>query len=454
MSIFKRKTHGVLVGKGYKIDKDTTLQGSDVTSLSIPDSSRKGHFWCFGTTRVGKTRLMENMIEQDIRSGKSIVVIDPKGDIDLFNKIVQTAMVTDRDKDELMLITPIFPEYSVKLDPLAYYYMPEELVGHIVSGVEAGKERFFYNVAYEVSLVIVQALIMIGAERETQFKRSFNLNDVKNIMSKDELKILSDQVKKIKTPEAQQLYMDMMKIVKSPTDYYAKVSSSLRVSLMEITSGNIGQIVGTAESNKFIERLEKGKRIILIVHLGSLITRKAAFTLGKVIVSMIQSFIGRVFSSGRKVDPPLSLYIDEAQNMLYHGIDDLFAKAGGADVWVHGFAQSISQLYASIGEDYANSILDNTNSKIYMRVPDTDTAKYCAGHFGHYTKYSSILGANGGVTVRELEDDTLKPEDILGLPERVFYMMTYSGFYKGRTFDISPTYLDTTFPNPEVRGKL
>jgi hypothetical protein len=41
--------------------------------------------------------------------------------------------------------------------------MPEELVGHIVSGVEVGKERFFFNVAYEISLVIVQALIMLAA---------------------------------------------------------------------------------------------------------------------------------------------------------------------------------------------------------------------------------------------------------------------------------------------------
>jgi hypothetical protein len=44
---------------------------------------------------------------------------------------------------------------------------------------------------------------------------------------------------------------------------------------------------------------------------------------------MVQSFVGRVFSSGRRVNPPLCLYIDECQNVLYYGIEDLFAKAGG-----------------------------------------------------------------------------------------------------------------------------
>ncbi|MDD3983554.1 MAG: type IV secretion system DNA-binding domain-containing protein, partial [Candidatus Omnitrophica bacterium] len=353
--------------------------------ITVPDVSRKGHFWCFGTTRVGKTRIMENMVEQDIRKGYSVVVIDPKGDIDLFSKIVQVAFEEGRDR-ELILVTPIYPHLSAVIDPLAYYYMPEELVGHIVSGVEVGKERFFFNVAYEISLVIVQALIMLAAWEGKA--KSFNLNDVKNKMSREELEKLKGQIDCIDNGEARQLSSDIQKILNSPQDYYGKVSSSLRVALMELTSGNIGKVVGKADENRFIDRLEKGKPVIMVVHLGSLITRKAAFTLGKVVISMVQSFVGRVFSSGRRVTPPLCLYIDECQNVLYYGIEDLFAKAGGADVWVHGFAQSVSQLYAMIGKDYGNAILDNTNTKLFMRVPDTDTASYVAKHFGEFRRYS------------------------------------------------------------------
>ncbi|HQM30883.1 MAG TPA: type IV secretion system DNA-binding domain-containing protein, partial [Syntrophales bacterium] len=204
--------------------------------ITVPDVSRKGHFWCFGTTRVGKTRIMENMVEQDIRKGYSVVVIDPKGDIDLFSKIVQVAFEEGRDR-ELILVTPIYPHLSAVIDPLAYYYMPEELVGHIVSGVEVGKERFFFNVAYEISLVIVQALIMLAAWEGKA--KSFNLNDVKNKMSREELEKLKGQIDCIDTGEAKQLSSDIQKILNSPQDYYGKVSSSLRVALMELTSGNI-----------------------------------------------------------------------------------------------------------------------------------------------------------------------------------------------------------------------
>jgi len=46
--------------------------------ISIPDSERSGHFGCFGTTRIGKSKLMEYIIEQDIKKGYNVVVIDPK----------------------------------------------------------------------------------------------------------------------------------------------------------------------------------------------------------------------------------------------------------------------------------------------------------------------------------------------------------------------------------------
>ena len=91
------------------------------------------------------------------------------------------------------------------------------------------------------------------------------------------------------------------------------------------------KIIGQADSNRFIKNLESGKPVILVVHTGAMITREASATLGKVLLSMIQSFVGRVYLSNRqKVNPPLSIFIDEAQSLLYQGVEELFAKAGSA----------------------------------------------------------------------------------------------------------------------------
>jgi hypothetical protein len=46
-------------------------------------SERVGHTLVLGTTRVGKTRLAELLITQDIRRGEVVIVFDPKGDASL-----------------------------------------------------------------------------------------------------------------------------------------------------------------------------------------------------------------------------------------------------------------------------------------------------------------------------------------------------------------------------------
>ncbi len=426
------------IGTGVHLDRPETI-----IDLGFPDSFRKGHFWCFGTTRVGKTRLMEHIIEQDISKGYSVVAIDPKGDIDLFSKITQLADATGRLND-LMLITPIFPQYSAILDPLSSYYMPEELVAHITAGVAVGREPYFFGVAYEVSLVVVQALIMLAEVNGTV--PSFNLNDIKNHISHQDLERLKEQLDYINTPEAEQLSRDMQKILSTPADYYSKVASSLRVALTELTSGNVGQIIGKADENRFIKRLEQGKGIILVVQLGSLLTKRAAYTAGKVIISMIQAFVGRVYSCGKNVSPPLVLHIDEAQSVLYNGIEDLFAKAGGAGVFIHGYCQSISQLHAEVGEDRANTILDNCNTKLFMRVPDASTASYVSRHLGEEKRFSPIISVGGGLSIRETEEVRIKHTEVLNMATREIFLNTYSGTYKGKTATVADSKLKVTFP--------
>ena len=433
------KGNTVDLGTGIHLDSPGTI-----LPISYPDSYRKGHFWCFGTTRVGKTRCMENIIEQDIRKGYSVVVIDPKGDADLFSKIVQVAFETGRH-DDLMLINPIFPEFSATLDPLSSYYMVEELVAHITAGVAVGREPYYYSVAYEVSLLVVQSLIMLA--RATGQNPSFNLSDIKNSIGHEDLAELKEKLDYIDDPEAEQLSRDLAKLLITPAEFNSKVGSSLRVALTELTSGNIGKIIGHAEEDRFIERLEAGKGVILVVQLGSLLTKRAAYSAGKVLISMIQAFVGRRYSSDKRVTPPLALHIDEAQSVLYHGIEDLFAKAGGARIFIHGYCQSISQLYSEIGQDRANTILDNCNTKLFMRVPDTKTAKYVSTHLGEKRTYSPIISLGGGLSIRETEETRIKHTEVLNLAPRQFFLTTYSGVYRGVTKDVSDASIKVIFPD-------
>lgn len=442
-----KKDQSIVLGVGHPLND---LQTAGL--LSLPGSFRKGHFWCFGTTRIGKTRLLEAMVEQDIRLGNSVVVIDPKGDIDLFNKIVQIADEEDRT-DDLMLLSPIFPQCSIKIDPLSHYFMPEEIVNHVISGIKA-KEEFFINIAYEVSLVVVNALILFAKVKG--IPPELNFQKIKDRISYPDLKRMREQLESIHTDEAQEIMAALDQILSSPADYFAKVSSSLRTTLTALTSGNVGKIIGRIDSNKFIDNLEKGKPVIMVVQTGSLLTRKTAHIIARVFISMIQSFVGRMFASGKILSPPLCLYADEAANVLYVGIEELFSKAGGANVWVHAFSQSISDLTSELQlEAYAYRILDNTNTKIFMRVNNPETAMFISEYAGQKQRFSPILSLGGGIAVREMEEPNVRPETVMNLQNREFFLFTYSGAYKGRCVTVPDAKVDIQYPNiVDTGGRL
>jgi len=434
----KRSESVISLGTGVHMDSPSRM-----VDIVLHDSARRRHTFVFGTTGVGKTRLAELMIEQDIRAGKSVVFLDPKGDQQIFTKIFDVARQIGREH-EMMLVTPVFPEYSAVVDPLAYYFMPDELVGHIVSGIQGGREPFYRNIAKEItSAVIAGNILLARAEGRVPWQ---NIDSLRRNIRRQALEEMANALVRVPDPEGASIAGVLQDILNSPQDYYAKVSSTLRTCLNELSSGNIGAIIGKAESNRFIERLEAGERVILVVHTGSMITREAGATLGKVLLSMIQSFVGRVYLSGKqRVSPGLSIYIDEAQSLFYRGVEDLFAKAGSADVMVHAFAQSVNQLYAAVGEDFAKSILDNTNTKLFMRCSDPETSDYVVQHFGTRKVLNSIYNP-AQVTTREIEEDVLKTQDVLNLQPREFFLMTYAGRFRGKTADVVDPKLRIRFP--------
>jgi len=464
-----------LTAKGYYVDAKTnepvTVLGngfklgdrSKKIPIYIPDKFRSGHLLWIATTRQGKTRVIENVSEQDILKGLSVAFIDPKCDTDALNKIVEVTKKAGREK-ELIFINPFYPQYSAPFNVLRYFFIPEELAGIVTSGVEAGKDPFFQKIAYEISIVACIALVTL-AEYEGK-KAVLNLNDVKNVIPQDSLKQLQQNVAAIDRNrayeiaeriddiynllEAGQLSGDLHRIASSPQDYFNKVTTSLRVALTELCVGSIGRIVGKAIENPCIKRLEQGERVVLIVQLGSMTGGQASFNLAKIIFSSFSKFVGRRFLSGKVIDPPFSTIIDECQSVLYRGIDDSLAKGGGANWWISLFCQDPSQVWGALGKDYGNVIFGNTNTRGFMRCPNTETADYASEHFSTHKVFSPILSIGSGTTVREVEEPVVKPDIFMNLQPRQFYLHTYSGDFYGKTSKVSTSKLQIEYPEIKV----
>ncbi|HEG1796567.1 TPA: type IV secretion system DNA-binding domain-containing protein, partial [Escherichia coli] len=92
----------------------------DEQDVTLALGERVGHTIVYGTTRVGKTRLAELLVTQDIRRGEVTIVFDPKGDADLLLRVWAEAHRAGRG-DELYIFHLGWPEISARYNAVGRF---------------------------------------------------------------------------------------------------------------------------------------------------------------------------------------------------------------------------------------------------------------------------------------------------------------------------------------------
>lgn len=122
----------------------------------IPQDVRVGHTFVVGTTRVGKTRLASILINQDIRNGDAVIVVDPKGDLDLVRDMYSACEASGRLYD-FRIVHLGFPELSAHYNPLKNYDQVSEVATRITDAIAAeGEGKQFAAFAWKyVNIVAI-----------------------------------------------------------------------------------------------------------------------------------------------------------------------------------------------------------------------------------------------------------------------------------------------------------
>jgi Type IV secretion-system coupling protein DNA-binding domain len=109
-----------LRGKGFFIGHATDPYDSRITRPVYLDQAQ--HLWVLGATGMGKTKLLESMLEQDIAEGHGFANIDFHGDAtrDLLRHLAARLGDLRHDfmRGRLVFIKPSDPEYAVGFNPL------------------------------------------------------------------------------------------------------------------------------------------------------------------------------------------------------------------------------------------------------------------------------------------------------------------------------------------------
>lgn len=431
----------VLIGKGFRLDD---IKHEHFVDIKMLNNNRRGHLFGFGTTGAGKSRFAEALIEQDIYNKFNVVIIDPKIDNGMLSRAYQSCVKSNREKD-FMLLSTIFPQYSIKINPLSHFFIVDEIISHIIASVPANDE-FFLNIALEVTSAIVYTRLLI--KKYTRDETPINFYDIYKYVSYNGLVSLKESLYKIKNDdvEIKQVITLIENTLNSPMDYFSKVTSTLRTTVSQMSIGSIGKVIGNASKNEFISRLERDEGVVLYVQTPSMISKKNSDTLAKVVLSMIQSLIGRRSIMDKPFVNPLSIYIDEASNALYMGVENLFNKSRSTNTMITALTQNYADLEDSVGKEKAKMIVGNTNAKLFFRLVDIDTATDVARYGGQVTKYSNMLSTQSIMT-REAKEDALTADDILTLDPREFFYFGMEGKFKGKTVRVNDTELKIIMPD-------
>ena len=382
--------------------------------LVLPWSELVGHVLIGGTTRSGKTRLLEVVLCEAIRGPGTVIVIDPKGDAELLMRAASQARAAGRD---FAFFSPAFPEHSATFNPFGTCENTTELAARVQALMPGGgamaKDPFFteYPLAIIERLGAAQHAVgeqwtIEGLNAVTTLLPPFQdliaryLHEVvfEGDAAATDLNGLIEAYAKAGTRDllADALLDDYGK----PRDHFQKVTANLTPAFRGVTGGRMAALLSSADPKLTWQGIVKNETVVYFA-MNSLMFGEVANRIGRVILQDLIGFLGRRYAYDDPGDmSPITILLDEFSNIAYPGFVDAVNKGGGARAHFMLAMQSLADPEAAMGRDGTQRVLDNLNTRVWFRLSDDKTAKLATEGLGlanvSHAQVGYSLGFGGG----------------------------------------------------------
>ena len=410
--------------------------------LVLPWSELVGHVLIGGTTRSGKTRLLEVILCEAIRGPGTVIVIDPKGDADLLVRAASQARATGRD---FAFFSPAFPEQSATFNPFGTCENTTELAARVQALMPGGgvmaKDPFFT----EYPLAIIERL---GAAQQAigETWTIEGLNAVATLLPPFEDLIarylhrvvfkrggkappLAELMEAYAKAGTRDLLADaLLDDYGKPRDHFQKVTANLTPAFRGVTGGRMAALLSSDKPKLTWDSIVKNDTVVYFA-MNSLMFGEVANRIGRVILQDLIGFLGRRYAYD---DPdrmsPITILLDEFSNIAYPGFIDALNKGGGARAHFMLAMQSLADPEAAMGRDGTQRVLDNLNTRVWFRLSDDKTAKLATEGLGFakvshpQVGYSLGFGGSGphsasvGGGLQHVERPLIRPEWLTAMP--------------------------------------
>lgn len=460
----------------------------------IPLKSLEGHTIMFGTTGAGKTRAYEVMVTQAIHRGDTVIMIDPKGDKELRDRMELECKRAGRDRS-FLFFHPAFPRSSIRLDPMRNFTRTTEIASRIAALLpsQTGGSDAFTAFAFRALNLVAQGLLEKGKRPSIKQLRYFIEGGAESLLV-DAIECHANRVdpdwkisaepffvkakagkaKKMETitnpdwlaiiewyrttwsngPKGSEGIDGLLSLVEHNRMHFSKMIASLIPVLNMLTSGELGDLLSPDEEDENDKRpildtsnIIAGKHV-LYVGLDSLSDSIVSSAIGSIVLADFASVAGMIYNSGNKPGR-ISMFVDEAAEVVNLPFIQILNKGRGAGFQVVMATQTLPDIVARLGDEArARQVVGNCNNLITLRIKDGDTQKFVVETFGQTwikTVQQSISSAvnsseniinysgNSGQSLTFGEHD-LFPQHLLGHLPNFHYIASIAGgrVIKGR----------------------
>ena len=448
--------------------------------INVPLVQFKGHSLLLATTRAIKTRFVSLLVAQALHRSpaEAVIVIDPKGDLELKTLLCSEAKAAGREKD-FLFFHPAFPEKSISINPLNNYSRSTELATRLVDVMKGGdKDDAFSAFAWRAINSIVNGLIYVGLEPDILLIKQTIDQGVGDLLAKGISKYkLAKESSAEQNELFQQFLLDARPIsndLKTLIPYYkdeqqagrsenclddllsfyshnkthaSKMLANLVPLLGQLTSSSLAPLLSPVscqcKKEKIIDmaRVVSQKKIIYI-GLDCMSDPIVGAAVGQILLADLAAVAAQRYNYSQDFSR-VNLYIDEAHSVTNNSLLTLANQGAGAGIDLFLASQTLSDFVVALGsEEHALKLLGNLNNIICGRIIDPWTQKLISERFGK-TRIDQVMktrsestGTGAGLLDwnsawgerQSLEETDLVPAAVLGrLPNMEYFAMLASG---------------------------
>jgi len=339
-------TKRLYLGASLADDQKTTLP------IYLDHTTRNRHVYLIGKTRTGKTSVMKNMIEQDMRAGHGVCFIDPHGDAaeDL------AGVVPDDRIDDVIYFDPTSPN-APRFNPLALEFDVAKLAEDIVS-VFAMLLGDSWGMRMEHILRF--SLMTLIADK----RRKHTLADLKTLLLDEAFR--GEVLSGIDNQQIMQFWS--LEYPTFPAAAPAPILNKLSAFLAPMS--DLERVFSHRQNDlDFADIMDNGKLLIITLQKGVLGQLPSQLLGGCLVACIQQSALARAKYPEHK-RRPFYLYVDEFQNYTVSSFADILSESAKYKLNLTLAHQNLGQI-----PDYLRrSLFGNVATLIAYQISAQDAA--------------------------------------------------------------------------------